>query len=321
MSSPDAHDVDPADPSPDAGHLPVMLEEVLAQLEPRPGETVFDATVGRAGHARAVAPRLAPDGRYVAVDLDPANVAFARDQLADLAPVVRTDVLHRGFDAIESVLMELDVAGLDGVLADLGFASAQMDDPRRGLSFQASGPLDMRLDPTAETTAADLVQRLPERELADLIYKYGDERFSRRIARKIVEQRERSPIKTTEQLAELCAAAYGPRGRRQRIHPATRTFMALRIAVNDELGRLDALLDQLPGLLRPDARVVIISFHSLEDRAVKQRFRQWAAADRAALLTRKPLRPTEAERHRNPRSRSAKLRALRWRDAGNVGNS
>jgi 16S rRNA (cytosine1402-N4)-methyltransferase len=204
----------------------------------------------------------------------------------------------------------LGADSVDLLLADLGFASPQMDDPQRGFSFAEDGPLDMRMDSTAGATAADLVNELPADELANVIYQYGEERLSRVIARKIVEQRRDSPIKTTRQLAELCAAAYGPRAGRQRIHPATRTFMALRIAVNDELNRLERLLDQLPELIGPSGRAAIISFHSLEDRQVKHAFRRYAAESGVRLLTKKPLRPKPDERHANPRCRSAKLRAI-----------
>jgi len=302
------HDATPSER--DARHQPVLLDEVMHHLAPQPGEVCLDATVGRAGHAAALVPRLAPGGRYVGLDLDPGNVEYVRDRLAD-APV-RVDVQHADFAQARGVLDELAVDRVDLVLADLGFASSQMDAPQRGMSFATDGPLDMRLDPTAGTTAGDLVNATGEKNLADLIYQYGEERLSRRIARKIVERRRHEPIMTTRQLADLCVAAYGPRARRQRIHPATRTFMALRIAVNDELARLQALLDSLPDLLRSGGRAVVISFHSLEDRAVKHAFRRLAAAGQAEALTAKPARPGETERLANPRSRSAKLRALRW---------
>ncbi len=287
-----------------------MPEQVLEHLAPQPGQTVLDCTVGRGGHARLIMPRLAPGGRYVGLDVDAANVQFLQDDLKD-APV-RFDVVHRNFCEAEMVLESLEIDRVDGLLADLGFASTQVDDPQRGLSFLQDGPLDMRLDPTAETTAADLVNHTPQQELADIIYQFGDERFSRPISRKIVERRKQAPIKTTRELADLCCAVYGPRARRQRIHPATRTFQALRIAVNDEMGRLDTLLAALPRLMKPDGLAVFISFHSLEDRAVKQAFRRYAADGSAELVVNKPLRPSEIERRANSRSRSARLRVLRW---------
>lgn len=314
------HTIETASPH---GHLPVMVDEVIDLLRPEPGRTMLDGTVGRGGHAEAIMPRLAPGGRYIGLDLDRNNVDYVEQRLAE--PPVALDVRHADFAAARAVLDELGVARVELLLADLGFASTQMDQPERGLSFTGEGPLDMRLDPEQETTAASLLGRLKESDLADIFWRYGEERLSRKIARKIVERRQTQPINTTRELADLCAAAYGPRGRRQRIHPATRVFMALRIAVNQELERLEALLEAIPELISPGGRIAIISFHSLEDRAVKQAFRRYAEADRAELLTRKPRTPDEAERAANPRSRSAKLRAMRWigdggDEAGMAGN-
>ena len=292
-------------------HIPVMVDEVLSLLRPEPGETVLDCTIGRGGHAAAIMPRLAPAGRYIGLDADPGNIEYLR--AAHLHPPIVLDLIHRTFADAPQGLGELGVGGgVDGLLADLGFASSQLDDPARGLSFSHEGPLDMRLDPTRGRSAADLVNRLPQRELADLIYLYGEERFSRQIAGRIVDARREKPIETTGELASLCARAYG-RGRRSRIDPATRTFQALRIAVNDELAQLEALLDALPELLRPGGRAAIISFHSLEDRRVKHAFRALVKAARADALTKKPLTAGEAERAANPRSRSAKLRGIQWR--------
>ncbi|MFW6059339.1 MAG: 16S rRNA (cytosine(1402)-N(4))-methyltransferase RsmH [Phycisphaeraceae bacterium] len=304
-------------PQPEHGHVPVMVAAVLEHLAPQPGDTVLDATLGRGGHGAAIIPCLAPGGRYIGLDLDPANVAYAADRLqpiADEANVTLT-LQQANFQDSRAVLDDLGVGRVNGLLADLGFASAQVDDPQRGFSFShehADAPLDMRLDPTQVTTAAELVNTLPERELADLIYQAGEEPFSRRIARKIVEARRGKPIQTTRRLSELVRQAYGPRARHSRMHPATRTFMALRIAVNGELAALDRLLEALPALLERGGRAVFISFHSLEDRRVKRALLRYAQADQAERLTRKPLTPDEAERAANPRSRSAKLRALRW---------
>jgi len=293
----------------DDGHIPVLLDEVIELLRPQPGEWVVDCTIGRAGHARAIMPRLAPGGRYSAIDADPDQIA-ALTPLASKSPVP-LDLIHGRFGDVES-LIDLADRRADGLLADLGFASTQIDDPDRGFSFTHDGPLDMRLDPTRGRSAADLLNDLPERELADLIYQLGEDRLSRKIARKISEARSREPINSTRQLAALCAAAYGHRGRRERIHPATRTFQALRIAVNDDLGQLERLLDTLPRIVAPGGRIVIISFHSLEDRMVKRAFNAFAAEDRAHRLTRKPITAADHERARNRRSRSAKARALRW---------
>jgi 16S rRNA (cytosine1402-N4)-methyltransferase len=291
-------------------HIPVLAGRVLELLAPTAGETFLDCTAGRGGHAALILPRLAPGGRYIGLDLDPENVAAGSDRLS--ASEVQSDLLQANFAGARAVLDSLGVGAVDGLLADLGFASTQMDDPARGLSFSRPGPLDMRLDPSSPVTAADLVNRLSERELADVIFRYGEERLSRRIARKIVEARRRSPINRTEQLAELCGAAYGSLRHRQRIDPATRTFQALRIAVNHELDNLDALLESLPTLMRKGGRVAVISFHSLEDRQVKQAFIRYVTEGRAERLTRKPLTPDEAEASANRRSRSAKLRAIRW---------
>jgi len=300
----------PSSPFDDAGHIPVLLDPVIELLDPAAGQIMLDCTLGRGGHAGIIMPRLAPGGRYIGLDADPANLQFVREAQPD--PPVPMNLIHRNFIHARQVLNELNLDGVDLLLADLGFASSQMADAQRGLSFNADGPLDMRLDPSSDTTAAALVNRLDERELADMIYQYGEERLSRRIARKIVETRRRSPIESTRQLAELCAAAYGPRGRRQRIDPATRTFQALRIAVNDELDALRTLLDDLPALLRPGGRAVIISFHSLEDRMVKHAFNDYARGGQGERLTKKPVTADEAERANNPRARSAKLRAIRW---------
>ena len=294
---------------PAAGHTPVLSDQLLALLDPQPGQTVLDCTLGRAGHAALLTARIGASGTLVGLDMDEANLAFAREQLA--AVPCRIELRHANFADAPHVLRELGIAGVDVLLADLGFASNQMDDPARGLSFAADGPLDMRLDRSLPHTAADLVATLDERELADVIYEYGEERLSRKIARKIVAEREQRPILTTMDLARLVRAAYGRAGR-SRIDPATRTFMALRIAVNDELGSLRRLLEHLPRLLNPGARAAIISFHSLEDRLVKQCFVAMERDGQAQRLTRKPLSATDAERHANPRSRSAKLRVLRW---------
>jgi len=305
------------------GHAPVLAEAVLAGVDPQPGEIVLDATIGRGGHAALILPRLAPGGRLIGLDLDPANAAFAEQRLRDhpSANDVRLDIQHGDFAAVREHLDRLGVNRIDALLADLGFASNQMDEPARGFSFQHDAPLDMRLDPTQDRTAADLLAELEPQELADVIYQYGEERLSRVIARKVVERRDVEPIKTTMELAAICRAAYGRLGGRQRIHPATRTFMALRIAVNRELERLEALLGQLPDLLAAGGRAAVIGFHSLEDRRVKQAFRQWADDGRAILPRRKPHQADDAERAANPRSRSAKLRVLHWRGGATGGDA
>jgi len=289
--------------SPGPRHEPVLAAESLALLDPRVGESWVDCTVGGGGHSRLIARRIVPTGRLIGLDRDPAMLELARPRLAEL-PVT---LVHASFDQLESVLSDLKIAAVDGVLADLGISSDQLDDPARGLSFQTDGPLDMRMDPTSGATAADLIARLSERELADVIFEYGEERYSRRIAKRIVETRRTQAIRTTRQLADLVRSCV-PRERRSRgkgIDPATRTFQALRIAVNAELSALQWLLKNLPALVRPGGRVGIISFHSLEDRLVKQAFRD---ADEWKALTKRPVQPGDEEQRRNPRSRSAKLR-------------
>jgi 16S rRNA (cytosine1402-N4)-methyltransferase len=282
-------------------HLPVLPAEVLHWLAPQPGQVIVDCTVGGGGHSRLIAEQLGTSGQVIGLDQDPAMLDLARPRLADL-PVT---LVRAAFDQITEVLQEQGITTVDGILADLGVSSDQLDDPSRGLSFQQDAPLDMRMDPTRGETAADLLRRLPERDLADLIYQFGEERFSRRIARRLVEAREHDPLQTTGQLADLVRRCV-PRGKGHKIDPATRTFQALRIAVNDELGSLDRLLAQLPECLKPGGRVVVISFHSLEDRRVKRAFRNSTAL---TVLTKKPVTAGEDEERTNPRSRSAKLRA------------
>jgi 16S rRNA (cytosine1402-N4)-methyltransferase len=279
-------------------HVSVMPAEVLELLAPALGQVFVDATVGAGGHARLIAERLGPNGRLIGLDQDPTMLSLARQWLEGL-PVT---LLHANFDQLRQVLDDLGIPVVDGVLADLGFCSDQLDDPARGLSFMQPGPLDMRLDPTQGEPASALLRRLSERELADLIYQLGEERFSRRIARRIVETRRMTPLETTEQLAELVRHCVP----RSKIDSATRTFQALRIAVNDELGALDRLLAALPNCMKPGGRVAIISFHSLEDRRVKQAFRDKQVWE---TLTKKPRQAGDEEVRQNPRARSAKLRA------------
>jgi 16S rRNA (cytosine1402-N4)-methyltransferase len=278
------------------GHIPVLLAEALDALAVRPGGTYVDATFGAGGHTRAI---VAAGGRVVAFDRDP----HARLP-EDLAPAVT--LVRRNFADLTTALDDLGIDAIDGVLFDVGVSSMQFDRPERGFSLSADGPLDMRMTDTEGPTAYDLLARSSEGELADLIFTYGDERAARRIARAIVAARStgRLPERTLE-LARLVAGVVHVRGKRERIHPATRTFQALRIAVNDELGSLERGLDAAAGRTRPLGRIAAISFHSLEDRIVKVRFR---GDERLRALTKKPLLAGDDELARNPRARSAKLR-------------
>jgi 16S rRNA (cytosine1402-N4)-methyltransferase len=297
-----------SDADPDAAasrpaiHRPVLLDEVLEWLGPREGDVVVDGTAGAGGHAAALAGRVGPLGRVIGLDRDPSMLALAAEAVRGL-PVT---LVHAPYSDMGEVLQDLEIPAARGILLDLGLSSDQLAWTDRGFSFASDGPLDMRFDPTGRgPTAADLVNSLGAEELANLIFELGEERFSRRIARRIVETRRLEPIRTTRQLAELIRRSVPATYRRGPIDPSTRTFQALRIAVNDELKRLDILLEALPDLLTADGRVAIISFHSLEDRRVKRAFRD---NPRLTVLTKKPLTATDRETAVNPRARSAKLR-------------
>jgi 16S rRNA (cytosine1402-N4)-methyltransferase len=296
------------------GHDPVLLRETLAALDPRPGQVVVDCTLGRAGHAGEIARRLGPDGLLVGLDVDPRNLDFAQARLADAPCHVR--LFHANFAELHDVLAETGTPHVDGVLADLGLSTNQLFDPHYGLSFAQPMPLDMRIDPRLTRTAADLVNSMREDDLANVLYEHAQERYSRRIARKIADARRISPINTTDRLAELVRSAIPKRGGApEKIDPATRTFLALRIAVNREVENLAALLEQAPRALRPPGesarggRLAVISFQSTEDRMVKQAFRSAEQAGLLKVVTKKPLSPADDELAANPRSRSAKLRA------------
>lgn len=284
-------------------HISVLAAEVLAGLNPQPGQTIIDATVGVGGHTRLLAERVSPNGLVIGLDQDPGMLDLARTHLHSL-PV---RLFHANFEDFPDVLQELQIGPIDGFLADLGFCSDQIGNPARGFSFQHDGPLDMRLDPTRGEPASALVRRLQEKDLADLIFQYGEERFSRRVAKVIVQTRKENPIETTFQLADLVRRCV-PRSKGSYIDPATRTFQALRIAINDELGALERVLTALPEHLKPGGLAAIISFHSLEDRMVKRAFRE---AETWEVVTRKPIIASDEEMAINPRSRSAKLRIAR----------
>lgn len=281
-------------------HVPVLADEVLQWLTPRSGQILVDGTLGGGGHTRLLAERVGPTGYVLALDRDPAAIRQAAQALSGLA----VKLVQANFCELPSVLEELGICQVDGILLDLGLSSDQLKEHDRGFSYDASGSLDLRFDPDTGEPAWSLLERLPADELADIIYQFGEERFSRRIARRIVETRQSQPIRQASELSQLVRSCV-PRAKHHKIDPATRTFQALRIAVNDELGSLDEALRVLPGVLQAGGRLAVISFHSLEDRRVKHAVRN---DPRLMVLTKKPIRPNEAELTRNSRSRSARLR-------------
>ena len=299
-------------PVPDAPHLPVLLDEAISFLSPMDSGQYCDATVGVGGHARAIIERSAPRGRVIGIDRDAEVLKLANENLAPFGDRVR--LVHASFSQIRSVLEQTDALPLDGCLVDLGVSSVQLDQPERGFSFRRSGPLDMRMDRSQGETAADLLQRVDEEDLARLLHDLGEERFARKIAGAVTHARENGELTTTGALASLVARSVPSREAHK--DPATRVFQALRIAVNNELGELDRFLQDAPGCLRPGGRLVVIAFHSLEDRMVKRSFRALASSDAAEtgaprfrILTKHVIRASESEVARNPRARSAKLRA------------
>ena len=288
-------------------HIPVLLQEAIDFLAVRRGGTYVDATLGLGGHSYEIARRLGREGRLIGFDKDPAALERAQRRLSDLPAELKEDwpeirLEHGSFARLGEVM---DPGSIDGLLADLGVSSLQLEDASRGFSFQAEGPLDMRMNPTVGETAEQVVNRIDEKQLADVIYEFGEERRSRRIARAIVRAR---PIRSTKHLVEVISAAARPM-KQERIHPATRTFQAIRIFVNRELDDVRALLESAPTALKKQGRLVVISFHSLEDRIVKDAMRDVAHHGLYQLLTKKPVTATEEEIESNPRSRSAKLRA------------
>ncbi len=282
---------------PDRAHVAVLFQEVIDVLAPRDGGRYIDATLGAGGHAAGILAASAPTGRLLGLDADPAALTVAAANLAAFG--ARATLVHSNFERLREVAAANGFLPADGIVLDLGLSSLQLADAARGFSFQTDGALDMRFDPAVPTTAADLVNSLDEEELADLIFEYGEEHASRRIARAIVRAR---PLTTARQLGDVIERAVG---RHSRIHPATRTFQALRIAVNREIEVLEQVLPQMVETLAPQGKVAIISFHSLEDRRVKNFFRETQSL---RVLTKHPMRPTREEEQVNPRSRSAKLR-------------
>ena len=299
----------------EAPHQPVLYHEIIHALQPKNAGCYVDGTLGAGGHARGILEACAPDGCLLGLDVDPQALALARETLAPYGE--RARLIQASYDSLAETLREIGWDEVDGILLDLGLSSMQLDTPERGFSFQQDAPLDMRFDPDSPTTAADLVNTLPQDELADLIYRYGEERASRRIAQAILKAR---PLQTTRQLAAVIETVLP---RKRHIHPATKTFQALRIAVNEELDKIKNVLPQAVAALRPGGRLAVISFHSLEDRIVKAYFRKESrdcicppkqpictCGHKATLkeISKKPIIPGEAEMEANPRARSAKLR-------------
>jgi 16S rRNA (cytosine1402-N4)-methyltransferase len=297
---------------PPFGHDAVLVTEMLEALfapEAPPGGTYCDATIGLGGHASAILDRSAPGGRLIGLDRDPEALAVARARLAPFGD--RVTLVHAPFSRLRLVLADLGAGPLDGLVADLGVSSPQLDNAERGFSFQRSGPLDMRMDQTRGQTAAELLAQISQADLERVLRDYGEERFAGRIARHITEARARSALDSTGGLATIVAGAV-PRGKQHK-NPATRTFQALRIAVNRELEELEALLDEAPACLRPGGRLCVISFHSLEDRMVKRRFRALSdpsgSGPTLRILNKRIIVASDEEQDRNPRARSAKMRA------------
>jgi len=295
-------------------HIPVLVEEVMACLNCQPHQTYVDATLGGGGHAIEILERTAPEGRLIGVEWDEDAISEARKRLLPFGE--RVTLFHENYAQLPELLKAMNIEQVDGILLDLGLSSIQLEESERGFSFKGQGPLDMRMDRRRSRTAADLVNRLPLKDLEQIIFEYGEERWARRIAKSIVFEREKSPIRTTEELKKIVYRAIPGRFRSHRIDPSTRTFQAFRIAVNEELKNLKEILETGWRLLKRGGRMCVISFHSLEDRMVKEAFRRLEKGEtdssgQGALmrrLTKKPVTPSEEECVRNPRSRSAKLR-------------
>ncbi|MFA5155865.1 MAG: 16S rRNA (cytosine(1402)-N(4))-methyltransferase RsmH [Candidatus Omnitrophota bacterium] len=287
-------------------HIPVMCGEIINYLNLAPGKKIVDATLGTAGHSIEILKRISPGGKLVGIDRDEAAINAARQRLADYSAAA--NFFHGNFTDIDKALSAAGIGKVDGIIFDLGISSMQLDDPERGFSFQNEGPLDMRLDRNSYISAYDLVNNLNEDELSELLWNFGQERWHNRIARYLVKEREKHPISTTLELSDAVVRAIPYRYRHYRIHPATRTFQAVRIAVNRELESLQAAIGKAVEFLEKSGRICVISFHSLEDRIVKFSFRELAAKGLLKIITPKPLEASDEEKARNPRSRSAKLR-------------
>lgn len=299
-------------------HIPVMLNEVIHFLNPAKGKVIVDATVGTGGHSKDILKRIMPQGRLVCIDRDQESLQIAEKRLCQILPADNEragggyespEFIHGNFIDVDKILEGLKIKKIDGILFDLGISSFQLGNPERGFSFQNEGPLDMRLDRDSYISAYDLVNNLNEAELSNLLWNFGEERWHNRIARLLVKERERHSISTTLELSNIVLRAVPYKYRFYRIHPATRTFQAVRIAVNRELENLQAAMDKAVELLNRGARICVISFHSLEDRIVKLTFRRLASSGMLKIITPKPLVPASSEVENNPACRSAKLRA------------
>lgn len=292
-------------------HLPVMKDEVLFWIRPKPEGKYIDATLGAGGHAESILKGSSPSGKLIGIDRDEEILKKTSSRLAYLGD--RIIFVKAAFDEIVEIASEAGFEKADGILADLGVSSFQLDEARRGFGFMREGPLDMRMDVSKGESAASFIANAAEETIADVIYRYGEERSSRRIAKSICRSRRQKPITTTYELAKIVENALG--GRRGKIHPATRTFQAIRIHVNDELGMLSRFLESAPTLLKPGGRFLVISYHSLEDRIVKNAFKELKRRG-ALILTKKVIKPSREEQKNNPRSRSAKLRVLEMGEVG-----
>ncbi|MFC1708537.1 16S rRNA (cytosine(1402)-N(4))-methyltransferase RsmH [Candidatus Omnitrophota bacterium] len=289
-------------------HRPVMLEEVLTLLNLKNGMTVVDATIGAGGHAMEIVKKISPRGQLIGIDRDNETLEIAKQKLNEYNSQCK--FIHDNFSNIDQILAFLKIKHIDAVMLDLGVSSIQLDDPARGFSFVNEGPLDMRMNKDNSISAFDLVNKLSQKEIAAILWKFGQERFSNRIAKRIIMRRNQSVINTTTELANLVSKALPYSQRRYRIHPATRTFQAIRIAVNQELESLEIFLEKISKFMNRNGRICIISFHSLEDRIAKINFRNLAKTKQFKLIVKKPLIPKDEETRTNPRSRSAKLRVL-----------
>lgn len=290
----------------DQQHLSVFVNEVIEYLEPKQGDIFVDGTLGLGGHAKEILSKIGIEGKLIGIDRDQEALKIAQERLKEFSDCCY--FVHDNFRNIDKILNELKIEEVNGVVLDLGISSLQIDHQQRGFSFRFDAPLDMRMNKEDEQSAFDIVNTYSETEISALLKDYGEERWHRRIAKAIVEQRDKNPIDSTVQLTEIILKAIPKKRTREKIHPATRTFQALRIEVNDELGSISEILDKYLSYLKVGGRIAVISFHSLEDRIVKHKFKAAAQEKKLKLIVKKPLRPTEEEIQYNPRARSARLR-------------